>query len=201
MGFNYLSLIHGLWLLLFSMQAAALDYVPPPNGPYQSSNVINSQSIKNQREQQVYRFPPADLMTESRPKLSTHPSFSLPSGVQNPINSITPPMQPVDSAAIVNTTQPQFQSDNLSPSGDMKQPENLFYPPLSENPWAVGTQDFQNNFQNPWGQQNYQNSQPYQNMNPNYYQNQKNMNTPFSGMPTPWQVMPMQPFFSGQQNQ
>ena len=203
MRFNYLILIHGLLLLLLSMQATALEYVPPPNGPYQSSSVINSQSIENLHEKQVYRFPPADLMTETRPKLKAQPFFTQPPVVQNPVHTAPPmpPFQPIDSAPVANMAQPPFPSDNLSPADDTKQPEDLFYPPLPENPWAVGTQDFQNNFQNQWGQQNYQNTQPYQNMNPNYYQNQNNMNTPFSGMPTPWQVMPMQPFFPGQQNQ
>lgn len=199
-------LLSGFAVMLISMNVAAAEYVPPPTGPYQSSIVIDSQNNDRQQQPiQVYRFPPADLFSgsdqakHSMPLMQQQPAFNA--DVFNQSGQIPIPMDPARQEIMdMNAQYAEPLQDSASLQQQPQAPQSPFYPQLTENPWAVGAQTYQQPYTSPWAAQNYNYPMPYQNMNhnQNYNSNPYNMNEPFSGMPQPWQMMPMQPFFSGQ---
>ena len=211
---NPLSILCGIVVVFISIDVTALGYVPPPGGPYKSSSVITSPSIESKPTTQVYRFPPEDLIQKSNPLLNTMKPMSIDEPQVRPFRDLmlNQPDFPQNFTIQGQPTAPQASMEN---NGAGSQPankatQNPFYPPLQNNPWAVGSQEFQNTYPNQWNGQNnnynypkqYPNMNQFQNnqQNLNQYLNPNNMNTPFSAMPSPWQMMPMQPFFPGTQS-
>ena len=216
---NPLSILSGIVVVLISIDATALGYVPPPGGPYKSSSVITSPSIESKPITQVYRFPPEDLIQKSNPVQNAKKPMSIDEPQVRPFRDLMLNQSdfPQNFTSQGQPTAPQAIIEDNNGAGSQpgnKATENPFYPPLQDNPWAVGSQEFQNTYPNQWNGQNnnYNYPKQYQDMNPfqnyqqnsnqysNQYTNPNNMNTPFSAMPSPWQMMPMQPFFPGTQS-
>ena len=158
----------------------ANEYLPPPTGPYQSSVVVNTGD--NNAAQKVYRFPPADLVqTQPKPPREGLPRrFDFPAapGGVPPVNANSKMPAPV------------------TPREQLSQPP---MPAMDANPWAVNPQqpfapDAQGVWGNPYGNP-YGNYGPYTYPYPYGYGEQHNRNKNFfSNMPSPWSVMPVQPY-------
>ncbi len=179
----------------------AAEYVPPPAGPYKPAVVVSgTQNSAIKGSGKVYKFPSEDLMRAEAPAMpemdSTRnepdrtvqneglranlegqknatkaPVYSLqnPANVQNPVNSyaLNPWAAGVGTTRSQSVAPPHYQG--------AQQPGQAWYPQYGypqQNPYAYGY--------------------------PNYYGNSNNSaNAPFSNMPSPWTMMPMQPFSSG----
>jgi hypothetical protein len=187
------SIITGVLLLSVSVAVQARDYVPPPSGPYQPLVVINN-SPADKSQQQVYKFPPPDILLEDRnthPDLSYQPGHQIDEGPQIAPAKIKPPMsqqQLMESKRM----QPMPQSGGYSQWQIPGQGGQT-----GTNPGWYGYQGLAPNYnQNVWQQQpgyGYQQQYPYSYGTPNQYNGAYN---PFYGMPSPWNVMPKNPFFS-----
>ncbi len=186
----------GTFIALMAMHSAsARDYIPPPNGPYQSSVVINN-SIVDGEQQQVYKFPPADILIDEKPEPGS--DFVSQSEGQR------------------RDSQGPLAGPGADNQADLQQPQSMMTGPQFQRApedyyqWQAPQGNSYNAMQR-WG--NYQGAAP--NYNPNVWQqnpqygypqqypysygtpNQYNgVNNPFYGMPSPWNVMPKNPFFS-----
>jgi hypothetical protein len=182
-------------LLVISVAVQARDYVPPPSGPYQPLVVINN-SPADESQQQVYKFPPPDILLEDR---NTRPGGAYQSdhqidepGAQIAPAMVEPPMNQPQQVMEPQRIQPMPQASGYS-QWQMPQQGGQ----AGTNPGWYGYQGSPQNYnQNVWQQQpgyGYQQQYPYSYGAPNQY---NGANTPFYGMPSPWTVMPKTPFFS-----
>jgi len=195
-------------LFLFTPYATGNNYVPPPTGPYQSSVVINSVEKNSVEQPQIYKFPSADLIHQDSQASSI--AKRLPAyPVDRSYPGSAPMFKSEQIAPVTNkmpATSPGYQSQpmvNAQPSGPAAAP----YSPYANNPWsAEQSQGFsqspeQSVYQGDVWSMPAQNYSPrgYPNQYPYGYSNSYNSNPePYTGMPTPWSVMPMKQFFSGQ---
>ena len=171
-------------LVLFNGSTAlAGEYVPPPTGPYQSTVIINKNPFQSNNSEQVYRFPSEDLIQQKK--------------IFNPVNSTIKQVEPFkQEVALPVPTRDKVTTKGIPPKVErtvqLSNKAANYYP---ANPWAPESQAYPGNYQG-----NYWNNPQYS-LPPQYppgYNNQNNfMNEAFNGMPTPWNSMPMQPFFSG----
>jgi hypothetical protein len=184
-------------LLVTSLAVAARDYVPPPSGPYQSSVVINSSS-DDDSQQQVYKFPPPDILLDES---NTRSEFVNPPG---PL--VSEPQQqnaPVISDSLMNQQrrQPAVNSQGSRPMPDAYSQWQLPQQSGQVNP-GTGWYGYQGQGRLPNYNQNvwqpapgygYQQQYPYSYGAPYQYNGN---NSPFYGMPSPWNVTNKNPFFS-----
>ena len=179
-------------LLLLAGSVIAEDYVPPPTGPYQSSVIINKDSVNSGSSGQVYRFP-SDIMVQTehkKPPLITEASRYEPEQMLSSKKLIVPEETiPVKKYSLPVVTPPvKPLAGNIS--GNPWAVDNAIFPNSNVGNGGYPQYQYQGNWNNP--QYSYPQQYPYG------YNNQNNfMNNPFSGMPSPWYTMPMQPFFSG----
>ena len=183
--------------LILTQVAWARDYVPPPSGPYQSSVVINHSTIDGE-PQQVYKFPPADILTDGNAARGS--GFLSDSG---PGPDDTEQKQP-DQERRVGMIPPQSTlpgaGNQLAPGSSPYQWQvpQTYDPYQSSAPaWnGYNTGNVPAYKQNVWQQTpqyGYAPQYPYSYGQPNQYNAN---NYPFYGMPSPWNVMPKNPFFS-----
>lgn len=200
-------IIYSLGLMSFlPYQVMAIEYVPPPTGPYESSIVINKKSPSS-RTERVYKFPSDSLIQSDRREEAVFLSDTRVEvkPKENKTNTYVDSSRSKDSVRNQNTQplQPELPSSANPVAGG-----------LSTNPWAPvnlpAAELYQQNYyqENSFPGDNYQGySYPgypnspqyvYPQQYPNAYDNQYNfMNDPFRNMPSPWSGMSMQPFFSG----
>lgn len=182
-------------LLAVSVVVQARDYVPPPSGPYQPTVVINN-SPADESQQQVYKFPPPDILLEDR---NTRTDFPYQPGhqvdkadLQSAPAMVEPPMNQQQQVMESQRMQSMPQADGYSQWQIPQQSGQA-----ATNPGWYGYQGSTPNYnQNVWQQRpgyGYQQQYPYSYGAPNQY---NGANTPFYGMPSPWTVMPKTPFFS-----
>jgi hypothetical protein len=183
-------------LLFVSATVQGRDYVPPPNGPYQPSVVINNSQVDDS-QQHVYKFPPPDMLldvnkkpsdfdyqpelrgNEPRQQMAPETVKPIRNQQQSPLmNSQTMPPLPNPDAYSAWQLQQGGRSNNAAPGWGYQE----------------GTPNYN---QNVWQQQapgyGYQQQYPYSYGYPNQYNGTNNQ---FYGMPSPWNVMPKNPFFS-----
>jgi hypothetical protein len=162
--------------------ATANEYVPPPTGPYQSSSIVINSVEENTSEQpQVYRFPPSDLITdemeqsESGPEVvHAEPAGIAPPSVQGRVNSEDYPQQPASMPPVYS--QPY---NNWARQGMAQPPMDYRYQGGYQNgTWGYPQQYYSYPYSNP---------EQYDPTNSQYYNN----------MPSPWSMMPKNPFSSG----
>ncbi len=182
--------------LVFSQSVMAIDYVPPPTGPYQSQStiIINNNENHPSTPAQVYVFPSDSLINagnggNSVAAKQNDKQFSGPD--ISPDKALTPvPGEPIEKPPIV--------PENNRPTAPIMD--------TYMNPWSPeslpGTNYNQADYYQPnWNNQqyNYPPQYSYPQQYPYGYNNNQNnfMNNPFNSMPSPWSAMPMQPFFSG----
>lgn len=186
-------------MLPIAFSVAAIEYVPPPAGPYQSSVVIQKESTQTGNlTEKVYRFP-SDI------KVNGLKSYPTPSPAANPAKKIEklPQTQWTTEADLTSSTADSASLPMPRQSTYSRQPANNTG---GVNPWSVDYpglvspgQQNRNvypsfNYQGYWSQPQYSQPQYY----PYGYNQQNNfMNSPFGKMPSPWSGMSMQPFFSG----
>lgn len=184
-------------VLAVSTVSQARDYVPPPTGPYQSSVVINN-SLANESTQQIYKFPPPDILQEDRniptqrfspsdPEMTDNGQHELPAMIDTPMKPARP------------NQQLNFESRPMMPEYNNYSP---WQPPQGGQAatapgWYGNYQGANPNYnQQIWQQApgyGYQQQYPYSYGAPNQY---NGANNPFYGMPSPWNVMPKNMFFS-----
>jgi hypothetical protein len=184
-----ISVISGL---LISQSVLARDYVPPPSGPYQSSIVVNN-SQDGDSQQKVYKFPPPDILLDDS---GSRADFLQP---PDPVGEVSgqaaPPVMQAPLAA-----QPQL----VPPNAPLQTGQGQFYQPQTVPSWSPDTRSgwygYQGNVpnynQNVWQQSpayGYPQQYPYQYRGGNQY---NGANNPFNGMPSPWNVMRSNPFFT-----
>ena len=174
-------------------QVAADEYVPPPAGPYKPVAVMGgAQAVATDSAGKVYRFPSEDMIR------SEAPAPMLAS--EEPVTVTERPAQaPADFQQADSATAALTPSSAANP----QQPTTGF---SAANPWAVATPQGQAMpapaYQPPnqawYPQYAYPQQYPYGYGYPDYYNNSNSgTEAPYSNMPTPWSMMPMQPFFSG----
>lgn len=177
---------------------AARDYVPPPNGPYQSTVVIDN-TASGQSDHQVYKFPPPDILMDEklpqnkldRPPLNRPQADSMPypdsAAVPQPAQQ---PAMDYPSAGYTNPNQPPANQWQVTPGVQPGAYPGNWY---GGNGYPAPNSGYN---QNQWQQApgyGYQQQYPYSYGNTYPY---NGTNSTFNGMPSPWSVMPKNPFFS-----
>ena len=175
---------------------AQAEYVPPPSGPYESSVVIKSTVSSTDQPQQVYKFPPADLELE----LDERPVSDTAAGTMPP----TAPAAPAPHATATSQGMPRqsvtVERPNVAAPMPNRSPVQAFTPGAqAQRQWQPGPSATGA----PWpgGQQSYY---PYQAYPygygygyPDYRGSQyDDWGAPFGNMPSPWNMMRDNPFFS-----
>lgn len=185
--------------LIVSQSVAAIDYVPPPPGPYESTSVISRSDVEEPEQERVYRFPSDDFLRQfGQDSISSAEPVRSPVPVPSKVqpHAVTPPVVTSPEAPIAN---------HFSVPSRVPQTGYSTVVPGNNNPW--GTAGTGQPYYSPPPQQQYQhdvwNYQPYS--YPGSYPYQQGgypyppgygENNPFSSMPSPWSMMPMQDFFS-----
>ncbi len=171
-------------------------YAPPPAGPYKPLVVVNDDTnTTSDSSSKVYKFPSEDLIQGDAPRLQDQPESekkpAFATVLKHPDNTATTR----SSAQSAMRTVPDSLS-SVPPGNGAAWRQNNPWSPLSQ---TTG-QDAQPRYQIPGygpGQgwypgYNYSRQQyPY-----GYAYPGNTGNSPFN-MPTPWSMMPMQPFFPG----
>jgi hypothetical protein len=187
-------------LVSASTGVLAAEYVPPPAGPYKPAVVMSDSSGTSTDDSgKVYKFPNDDLMRSEAP----------------PMPVLVPPRkEPVKTVhnERLNAGSEMQKKAAKAPTFSSQSPANIQNPANSYavNPWAAGAFQSQSSVAPPRYQSaqqpgqawyppyGYPQQNPYAYGYPNYYGNSNNSaDAPFSTMPSPWTMMPMQPFFSG----
>lgn len=189
--------ISSLLLLLMATSLQARDYVPPPSGPYQSSVIINSATAGDAKAQKVYKFPPADITLDAEPaQLSTESAGR--SQMSTPDEQRYPQDRAEDqSSKSVNTRRPMPSTVGETPQWSSS-PQAPGYPNPGQGggyQWYGYQPQAGGYYQDRWSQYpqgyGYQNPYPYRGENPYDYST-----NPFESMPSPWSIMPKNPFFT-----
>lgn len=186
-------------LMLVVSYSYADDYVAPPPGPYQSSVVIHqydrtvNESLESQ-QQKVYKFPAADLF---------EPVVEPGTQNRNPDNQFFNDLAFPSESSLYRSQVDDQTSEvpaQLMPGIENQQsgtsvPDNPYTAPFQYgNPWATNQSRSITNYSDGWGRNQYPGNYP----NHYGYNNPSNMmNNTNSFMPSPWSMMPMQPFSSG----
>lgn len=200
---NLYLLIYGL-LLPISSVAQTSEYVPPPTGPYQSSVVINTLQSGAADETHVYKFPSADLIEQVTGKPDEIEPESIATDLAFPSEQDFVEPRTDDVIPSTNQTAPMA---NTNRPVDVRRPQQAQpVPPAygsqpyanTVNPWSSSQAPYPNAYQeqNLWAQPHGRSQYQY----PYGYSQQYNNNTynsPYEYMPSPWSMMPKNPFFQG----
>ena len=196
----------GVVALGYSSLMLAQEYVPPPAGPYKPEVIVSdAPALSSEKSaEKVYKFPSEDLIRgEAPPALS----FDTPaaSGQQSEQRINHQSAQRSNNTATHTGSGAAIPGSNYHSSAQASQPttDRLH----DSNPWAPSVSTMQpqqpvyrgsSSWYPPQYGYGYPQQYPYGYGTQDYYGNAQNdANAPFSNMPTPWNMMPMQPFFPG----
>lgn len=180
--------------LIASQSAAAIDYVPPPPGPYKSNAVISRYDVEKPESEEVYRFPSEDFLRQFEEE-RVAPVALEPVAPPMPVPPQMPARLPMEAPVEASPDRPAGNDFMLRPEA----PQADYSARVPGNPWGTG-QPYYSQPQygyDTWGYQpyNYPGNYPYQQGSYPYSQGYGE-NNPFNTMPSPWSMMPMQNFFS-----
>ncbi len=189
----------------YSCQASAQEYVPPPAGPYKPEVVVSdAPAFSSESAEKVYKFQSEDLIRSEAPAALSFDASAA--SAQQPEQRIIRP-----SAQRPNDTTPHTDSGSAIPGqiyhDSAQAPQPTGGRAYDSNPWAPNVSTVQpqqpvypgslNWYPQQYGY-GYPQQYPYGYGNQGYYGNTPNdANAPFSNMTSPWNMMPMQPFFPG----
>lgn len=217
-------------LMIFSgLQSAKVvvadEYVPPPSGPYQSSVIIKSAPVGNGRQNQVYKFPSADVLSESPSERETgQPAHSnvaqkavpgsenrpeVAQGREIPGQFIEEQEPHQDDSSYWQPQEQDLPQANSPQDQVASYPEYPAYPNQPQQPLTT-VPTWQSNayyppqrgagmgipYGNTWQQQAPQYGYSRPYQYPYGYSQQYENYNPFNEMPAPWSVMKNNPFFS-----
>ena len=190
----------------YSCQALAQEYVPPPAGPYKPEVVVSdAPAFSSESAEKVYKFPSEDLIRSDTP-----PPLTFDAPARSDHQSVQKKAKPAAPLRNDSRSHAGYESalSSQNSRGSRQTSRSMGGRGYDSNPWSPNVStarpqlpafpaysDSYPSQQNGYG---YPQQYPYGYGAQGYYGNTPNdANTPFFNMTSPWNMMPMQPFFPG----
>ena len=180
------------------ISAAEEAYAPPPAGPYKPVVVVSGEAgYTPDSASKVYKFPSEDMIRGEAPKLTDLPESEKKPAFADVIEQphypgVTPSSRQPAAAAAANSVLPPPQPGGVEAWRQSNPWSPLSQPARQQRSQALYQSPGYSPSQSWYPQYDYSQQQyPYGYGYPN-----NTGNSPYN-MPTPWSMMPMQPFFPG----